>query len=60
MFEDASGDLTLAWDPSTKPRTKHINVKYHNFCTYVVNSTISIIPIEPANQPSYMPTNPFN
>ena len=30
-FEDNSGALTLAKAPAMRPRTKHINIKYHHF-----------------------------
>ena len=31
LFEDNSGALILAKSPAMRPRTKHINVKYHHF-----------------------------
>ena len=30
-FEDNNGALHLATAPQMKPRTKHINIKYHHF-----------------------------
>jgi hypothetical protein len=35
LFEDNSGALTLAKAPAMRPRTKHINIKYHHFRTHV-------------------------
>jgi hypothetical protein len=35
MFEDNSAALTLANAPAMRPRTKHINVKYHFFRCHV-------------------------
>ena len=34
-FEDNSGALELARSPKMRPRTKHINVKYHHFRSHV-------------------------
>ena len=31
LFEDNSGALQLAKAPAMRPRTKHINIKYHHF-----------------------------
>ena len=42
VFEDISGALELAWLPKMRPRTKHINVKFHHFREYVTNGIISI------------------
>ena len=59
LFEDNSGAPTLAWALAMKPRTKHINVKYHQFCAYVANYTISTIPINSDKYIEYMLTHPF-
>ena len=42
MFEDNSGAIKLARLPKMRPRTKHINVKFHHFREYVTNGIISI------------------
>ena len=42
LFEDNSGALTLAKAPAMRPRTKHINVKYHHFRLQVANGSILI------------------
>ena len=31
VFEDNNGAIELANEPKYRPRTKHINVKYHHF-----------------------------
>jgi hypothetical protein len=36
LFEDNSGAMTLAKSPAMRPRTKHINVKYHHFRSFVM------------------------
>ena len=41
-FEDNSGALELARLPKMRPRTKHINVKYHHFREAVASGKISI------------------
>jgi hypothetical protein len=35
VFGDKNGALSLALSPKVTPRTKHIAVKYHHFCTSV-------------------------
>ncbi len=35
VFKDNSGALELAMTPKMRPRTKHINVKFHHFRDYV-------------------------
>ena len=34
-FEDNNGALHLASAPQMRPRTKHINIKYHHFCSMI-------------------------
>ena len=41
-FEDNSGALELATMPKVRPRTKHINVKYHHFRSHVKAKMIEI------------------
>ena len=48
VFEDNSGAVELASsvkNPKMRPRTKHINTKYHHFRTKVMDGTLSIHPI---------------
>ena len=35
VFEDNSGALEMAKNQKYRPRTKHLNVKYHHFRDYV-------------------------
>ena len=42
VFEDISGAVELSKVPKMRPRTKHINVKYHHFRQYVFDGTITI------------------
>jgi hypothetical protein len=41
-FEDNSGALELAQTPKMRPRTKHINIKYHHFRSYVDAKIITL------------------
>ena len=59
MFEDNSGDLILAKSPSMRPRTKHINIKYHHFRMHVASGTVDILPIGTADQPADMLKKPL-
>ena len=49
-FEDNSGALELARAPRMRPRTKHINIKYHHFRHYVAEGLIKIEPIDTLDQ----------
>ena len=42
LFEDNSGAYELVTTPKMRPRTKHINVKYQHFRSYVERKLISI------------------
>ena len=50
VFEDNSGALEIARLPKMRPRTKHINVKYHHFREYVERGEIEIYAIKTADQ----------
>ena len=41
-FEDNSGALELARLPKMRPRTRHINVKYHHFREAVAKGRITV------------------
>ena len=45
LFEDNSGAIELAKVPKMRPRTRHINVKYHHFRKYVFDGMISIVQV---------------
>ena len=49
-FEDNSGALELARAPRMRPRTKHINIKYHHFRRHVAEGLIKIEPIDTLDQ----------
>ena len=58
-FEDNSGALELARLPKMRPRTKHINIKYHHFREYVRLGLIKIFPITTDNQIADIFTKPL-
>jgi hypothetical protein len=59
VFEDNSGALELARFPNLHPRTKHINVCYHNFCEHVRKGLIKIFPIDTKDQVADTLTKPL-
>ena len=54
-FEDNSGAIAIANHRYARPRTKHINIKYHHFRQHV-GKTIDIAKIDTSNQPADMLT----
>ncbi len=60
VFEDNSGALEMAKVHKYRPRTKHVNVKYHHFCDYVSRGDIELHPIGTSFQPADMLTKPVN
>jgi hypothetical protein len=42
VFEDNAGAIELAKVPKMRPRTKHINPKYHHFRKYVHEGDITV------------------
>ena len=50
VFEDNSGAYELATTPKLRPRTRHINVKYHHFRHYVQRKLISIYKVDTVDQ----------
>jgi hypothetical protein len=42
VFEDNTGAIEIATVPKMRPRTKHLNIKYHHFREEVRKGTISI------------------
>jgi hypothetical protein len=49
-FEDNSGAVELARVPKMRPRTKHINTKYHHFRKYVSDGLIKVQQVATADQ----------
>jgi hypothetical protein len=41
VFEDNAGAIEIANVPKMRPRTKHLNIKYHHFREEVKKGTIS-------------------
>ena len=52
VFEDNAGALHMATNDKFRPRTKHINVRYHHFRSHVDNGDITIHAISTENQPA--------
>ena len=46
VFEDNSGAIEIAKVPKRRPRTKHINIKYHHFRDYVGRGEVTVHPID--------------
>jgi hypothetical protein len=59
VFEDNSGALELARIPKMRPRTKHLNVKYHHFREHVRKGLISVHPISTLEQQADIYTKPL-
>ena len=59
-FEDNNGALIMAQEHKSRPRTKHIAVKYHHFRQYVDSGEISIHPITTDLQVADIFTKPLN
>ena len=60
VFEDNSGAIEMARVHKYRPRTKHVNVKYHHFRDYVDKGDITISAIGTKDQPADMLTKPVN
>ena len=58
LFEDNSGALTLAKAPAMRPRTKHINMKYHHFRSHVANGSVDVQAVSSEQQLADMLTKP--
>ena len=60
VFEDNSGALEMAKVHKYRPRTKHMNVKYHHFRDYVTRGEVTLHAIGTVAQPADMLTKPLN
>jgi hypothetical protein len=58
-FEDNSGALEMARTPKLRPRTKHLNIKYHHFREAVQKGKVSIWPIDTLDQIADIFTKPL-
>jgi hypothetical protein len=57
-FEDNSGALEIARTHKMRPRTKHINLVYHHFRSFVKKGLVVIRPIKTEDQPADIMTKP--
>jgi hypothetical protein len=58
-FEDNSGAVELAMVHKTRPRTKHLNVKYHHIRQFVDDGTIVVEAISTELQQADVLTKPL-
>ena len=58
-FEDNTGAIELAKAPKLRPRTKHINIKYHHFRDAVDRGEIKILKIDTKDQLADLGTKPL-
>jgi hypothetical protein len=60
LFEDNAGAIHLAKVPKMRPRTRHINQKYHHFREWVKKGLIVILAIDTLEQPADLLTKPLD
>jgi len=60
LFEDNTGAAELAKVPKMRPRTKHLNIKYHHFRKHVSDGLVSIHTITTEQQIADIFTKPLN
>jgi hypothetical protein len=60
FFEDNAGAIHLAKVPKMRPRTRHINQKYHHFREWVKTGLIDVLPIDTEEQPADLMTKPLD
>jgi hypothetical protein len=60
LFEDNSGAVELANVPKMRPRTKHINAKYHHFRHHVSDGLIKVLKISTNDQVADILTKNLN
>jgi Reverse transcriptase (RNA-dependent DNA polymerase) len=58
-FEDNSGAFEMARSPKLRPRTKHLNIKYHHFREEVEKGTIQIYQVDTGDQIADIFTKPL-
>ena len=59
-FEDNKGAIELAKAPKLRPRTKHINIKYHHFREAVANNLVTIEHVDTEEQLADIGTKPLD
>ena len=57
-FEDNNGALHLATAPKLRPRTKHINIKYHHFRS-MIGKDVTIEKVDTEDQLADIGTKPL-
>lgn len=57
-FEDNTGAIELAKVPKMRPRTKHINLKYHHFRHHVANGEVLVEQCDTSEQVADILTKP--
>jgi len=60
VFEDNSGAIEIARLPKMRPRTKHLNIKYHHFRDQVARGRITIHFVATDDQIADMLTKPVS
>jgi histone deacetylase 1/2 len=60
IFEDNSGAIEMAKVPKMRPRTKHLNIKYHFFRQHVQTGLLSVYAVKTENQIADIFTKPLN
>ena len=59
VFEDNGGAVESAKVPKIRPRTKHINLVYHHFRSFVKEGKVKIIQVRSGNQLADIMTKPL-
>jgi hypothetical protein len=59
IFEDNEGAIEIAKVPKMRPRTKHLNIKYHHFREEVRKGNVSIYHVRTEDQMAEMLTKPL-
>jgi hypothetical protein len=59
VFEDNEGSIKIAKVPKMRPRTKHLNIKYHHFREEVKKGTINVHYVNTGEQMVDMLTKPL-
>jgi len=59
VFEDNSGALEMAKAPKFRPRTKHINIKYHHFLEHVASGLLRLHAVSTEQQIADVFTKPL-
>jgi hypothetical protein len=60
LFKDNNGAIDMANTPKIRPRTKHINIKYHHFREAVQQGIIQIKRIDTTQQQADIFTKPLH